>query len=95
MLRRITCACALCKEFIKHPWKPGVSEKYQPRFAHNRLCKYWENFKGENDWIPVQTTPPKGVNPLDIEQSKKEAQEGIMKIMEETMKEYNYGAVMI
>jgi hypothetical protein len=94
MLRRIPCACAPCKEYTKRPWTPGVPEKDQPRFQQNRLCKYWEIFKGENDWILVQTTPKKGIDPLDIEQSQKEVLEGIMTRMAETIKEKNYGAVM-
>ena len=68
MLQQITCTCAPHKGFIELTWKPDLLEKYQPRFSPNCLCNYWENFKGENNWIPVQTTPKKGVKPLDIKQ---------------------------
>ena len=32
-------------------------QKDQPRFVQNCLCKYWEIFKADNEWIPLQTTP--------------------------------------
>ena len=94
MLRKIPCACAPCKEFIKRPWKPVVPEKYQPCFANNRLCSYWENFKDENGWITVQTNSKKGRQPTNIEQPQKEVLGWIMIIMAEKIKEQNYGAVM-
>jgi hypothetical protein len=47
---------------------------------------YWPIFQGENDcWFIVKTTPKNDVDPLDIEQSQKEVQGGIMTRMAEAI----------
>ena len=58
------------------------------------MCKYWDIFRGDNDWIVVNTVPKKGVDLLDIKKSQKEVLHGIMTRMAEAIEEGNFGAVM-
>jgi hypothetical protein len=93
-LRVIPCGCDSCKELRRTAWVPSIRAENQPRFAQNKLCKYWPIFEGVNDWKIAKLEPSASCDELDFVEARQEVLVGLTSNITETISLGGFGAVM-
>jgi hypothetical protein len=65
-VRRIPCGCKVCTQQILAPWDPTKLFEDQPRYKKKQECKYWNNFRGLNEWQLVKLAMTKATSEDDV-----------------------------
>ena len=91
--RRIACRCEACDKQLQEPWISSKPFSEQPRYAQNSNCKYWEVFRGMNDWIELICCDGKDTDREVVEEANQCALDNVAEMMASEVKIGGYGAM--
>jgi hypothetical protein len=74
-------------------WAPGTPVEEQRRYRENIHCRYWQNFKGLNNWLIVDLSPSAGTDMDDIQEACYDVIEGLCDQMSQQIKIGRTGAI--
>jgi hypothetical protein len=94
-LCQIPCSCPACRVQFGESWAPGTPVKEQRRYRENINCRYWQNFKGLNNWLIVDLSrsPSAGTNMDNIQEACYDVIEGLCNQMSQQIKIGRTGAI--
>ena len=92
-LRRIPCSCQACRIQLGESWAPRTPIEEQRRYQENVDCRYWQIFKGLNDWLIVDLCPSAGTDMDDVQEACYDVIEGLCEQMSQAIKIGQTGAI--